>query len=102
LKATQVARLAYPSVTASIVEDPEQTAEAVDDAGWMLIGDLVSMDEAGYCRLKDMIKRFPREIKFVTREKYHFTKPPQLRHTPEWSANYFMREKFELPQLRTT
>ncbi len=52
-------------------DDPTQTAEAIDAAGWMHSGDLASIDERGYCRivgrLKDMIIRggenvYPREI----------------------------------------
>jgi fatty-acyl-CoA synthase len=52
-------------------DDPDRTDEAIDTAGWMHTGDLVSMDDDGYCRvlgrIKDMIKRggeaiFPREI----------------------------------------
>ncbi|PWU06150.1 MAG: AMP-binding protein [Terriglobia bacterium] len=52
-------------------EDPEQTAKAIDPAGWMHSGDLATIDEDGYCnivgRLKDMVIRggeniYPREI----------------------------------------
>jgi len=51
--------------------DPEQTAVAIDPAGWMHTGDLATMDEDGYVnivgRSKDMIIRggeniYPREI----------------------------------------
>jgi len=51
--------------------DPERTAEAIDDDGWMHSGDLATMDERGYVRItgriKDMIIRggeniYPREI----------------------------------------
>ncbi|MDH3754727.1 MAG: AMP-binding protein [Acidimicrobiia bacterium] len=51
--------------------DPEKTAEAIDDDGWMHSGDLATMDEDGYVnivgRIKDMIIRggenlYPREI----------------------------------------
>ena len=51
--------------------EPEQTAEAIDRAGWMHTGDLATMDDAGYVRIvgrsKDMIIRggeniYPREI----------------------------------------
>ena len=55
-------------------DDPEATAAAIDADGWLHTGDLVSMDERGYCRiggrLKDMIIRggeniYPREIEQV-------------------------------------
>jgi len=51
--------------------DPERTAEAIDDDGWMHSGDLATMDDRGYIRItgriKDMIIRggeniYPREI----------------------------------------
>jgi fatty-acyl-CoA synthase len=51
--------------------DPEKTAEAVDEAGWMHTGDLATIDDEGYCnivgRIKDMVIRggenvYPREI----------------------------------------
>jgi fatty-acyl-CoA synthase len=51
--------------------DEEKTAEAIDADGWMHTGDLVVIDERGYCnvvgRLKDMVIRggeniYPREI----------------------------------------
>jgi fatty-acyl-CoA synthase len=50
---------------------PEQTAEAIDRAGWMHTGDLATIDDAGYVQIvgrsKDMIIRggenvYPREI----------------------------------------
>jgi fatty-acyl-CoA synthase len=52
-------------------DEPERTAEAIDQAGWMHTGDLATMDEDGYVRIvgriKDMIIRggenvYPREI----------------------------------------
>ena len=55
-------------------EMPEQTAEAIDDDGWLHTGDLCAMDERGYCtvegRLKDMIIRggenvYPRELEDI-------------------------------------
>lgn len=51
--------------------DPDATAKAIDDAGWLHSGDLGTMDEAGYVRItgriKDMIIRggeniYPAEI----------------------------------------
>jgi fatty-acyl-CoA synthase len=51
--------------------DPDRTAEAIDDDGWMHSGDLATMDDEGYVnivgRIKDMIIRggenlYPREI----------------------------------------
>ena len=59
------------SVMRGYWDDPEHTAEAVDEAGWMHTGDLATIDEEGYCtivgRVKDMIIRggenvYPREI----------------------------------------
>jgi acyl-CoA synthetase (AMP-forming)/AMP-acid ligase II len=55
-------------------DNPQATAAAIDDDGWLHTGDLGSMDERGYCRiggrLKDMIIRggeniYPREIEQV-------------------------------------
>jgi fatty-acyl-CoA synthase len=52
-------------------EDPERTAQAIDQAGWMHTGDLAAIDADGYCaivgRLKDMVIRggenvYPREV----------------------------------------
>ena len=59
--------------------DPERTASAIDDRGWIASGDLATMDEAGYVRIvgriKDMLIRggeniYPREI-----EEYIYTHP---------------------------
>ena len=59
--------------------DTEQTAHAIDPAGWMHTGDLATMDEDGYVnivgRSKDMIIRggeniYPREI-----EEFLYTHP---------------------------
>ena len=55
-------------------KNPEATAEAIDQVGWMHTGDLAVMDENGYVnivgRIKDMISRggekiFPREVEEV-------------------------------------
>jgi fatty-acyl-CoA synthase len=60
-------------------DDPERTAETVDEDGWLHSGDLGIMDKEGYVqvvgRLKDMIIRggeniYPREI-----EEFLFTHP---------------------------
>ena len=59
------------SVMLGYWDAPEQTAEAVDPAGWMHTGDLATMDDDGYVaivgRIKDMVIRggeniYPREI----------------------------------------
>lgn len=63
-------------------EQPENTAEAIDDDGWMRTGDLAAMDEHGYVqvtgRIKDMIIRggeniYPREV-----EEFLYTHPDIL------------------------
>jgi fatty-acyl-CoA synthase len=55
-------------------DSPAATAVALDGEGWLMTGDLGSMDEHGYCRvqgrLKDMIIRggeniYPREVEDV-------------------------------------
>jgi fatty-acyl-CoA synthase len=60
-------------------KNPEATAKAIDDEGWLHTGDLAVMDANGYCkitgRLKDMIIRggeniYPREI-----EEFLYTHP---------------------------
>jgi fatty-acyl-CoA synthase len=67
------------SVMLGYWEQPGDTAEAIDRAGWMHTGDLATMDEAGYVRIvgrsKDMIIRggenvYPREI-----EEFLYTYP---------------------------
>ena len=59
------------SVMRGYWDDPEQTAAAIDTAGWMHTGDLATIDDEGYCnivgRIKDMVIRggeniYPREI----------------------------------------
>lgn len=60
-------------------DQPDKTAEAIDDYGWMHTGDLARMDQDGYVviegRIKDMVIRggeniYPREI-----EEFLFTHP---------------------------
>ena len=67
------------SVMLGYWENPEKTAEAVDEAGWMHTGDLATMDEDGYLdisgRIKDLIIRggenvYPREV-----EEFLYTHP---------------------------
>ena len=59
------------SVMLGYWDEPEKTAEAVDEDGWMHTGDLAVMRDDGYCnivgRIKDMVIRggeniYPREI----------------------------------------
>ena len=59
------------SVMRGYWDDPDRTAEAKDDAGWMHTGDLATMDDEGYVnivgRSKDMVIRggenvYPREV----------------------------------------
>ncbi|HTP21002.1 MAG TPA: AMP-binding protein [Solirubrobacteraceae bacterium] len=67
------------SVMLGYWNDPEQTGEAIDPAGWMHTGDLATMDRDGYVnivgRSKEMIIRggeniYPREI-----EEFLYTHP---------------------------
>jgi len=67
------------SVMIGYWDDPEKTAEAVDEDGWMHTGDLAEMREDGYAqivgRIKDMVIRggenvYPREI-----EEFLYTHP---------------------------
>ncbi len=67
------------SVMIGYWDDPERTAEAIDEEGWMHTGDLATMDADGYVnivgRIKDMIIRggenvYPREI-----EEFLYTHP---------------------------
>ncbi|HET6625984.1 MAG TPA: AMP-binding protein [Nocardioidaceae bacterium] len=67
------------SVMLGYWDDPEKTAEAIDEDGWMHTGDLAEMREDGYCnivgRIKDMVIRggenvYPREI-----EEFLYTHP---------------------------
>jgi fatty-acyl-CoA synthase len=59
------------SVMKGYWNEPERTAQAIDDEGWMHSGDLAVMDEDGYVqitgRIKDMVIRggeniYPREV----------------------------------------
>ncbi|MBI1358781.1 MAG: AMP-binding protein [Alphaproteobacteria bacterium] len=59
------------SVMIGYWNDPERTAEVLDDEGWMHTGDIGVLDEEGYCnivgRIKDMVIRggeniYPREV----------------------------------------
>jgi fatty-acyl-CoA synthase len=59
------------SVMLGYWDEPEKTAGAIDEAGWMHTGDLATMDDAGYLsivgRIKDMVIRggenvYPREL----------------------------------------
>ena len=59
------------SVMLGYWDDPERTAEVLDDEGWMHTGDLGTLDQDGYCnivgRIKDMVIRggeniSPREV----------------------------------------
>ena len=59
------------SVMLGYWDDPERTAEAIDQARWMHTGDLATIDADGYCnivgRIKDMVIRggenvYPREV----------------------------------------
>ncbi len=67
------------SVMLGYWNDPERTAEAIDDDGWMHTGDLGVMDVEGYVnivgRIKDLVIRggenvYPREV-----EEFLFTHP---------------------------
>jgi fatty-acyl-CoA synthase len=70
------------SVMLGYWEQPDKTAEAIDDARWMHTGDLAVMDDEGYLnitgRIKDMVIRggenvYPREI-----EEFLYTHPDIL------------------------
>jgi fatty-acyl-CoA synthase len=59
------------SVMRGYWDEPERTAEVVDQAGWMHSGDLAVLDAEGFCsivgRIKDMVIRggeniYPREV----------------------------------------
>ena len=70
------------SVMTGYWNEPEKTAEALDEEGWMHTGDLAVMDDNGYVRItgriKDMVIRggeniYPREI-----EEFLYTHPDIL------------------------
>lgn len=67
------------SVMRGYWEDPEQTAEAIDGAGWMHTGDLAVFDEDYYCaivgRAKDMINRGGENISPTEVESFLITHP---------------------------
>jgi len=44
------------NVTSGYFEDPEQTAETIDAAGWLHTGDIGTMDERGYIKITDRKK----------------------------------------------
>ncbi|MFV0316835.1 MAG: FadD3 family acyl-CoA ligase [Microthrixaceae bacterium] len=44
------------NVMSGYFEDPQQTAETVDDDGWLHTGDVATMDDRGYVAITDRIK----------------------------------------------
>jgi fatty-acyl-CoA synthase len=101
------------SVMLGYWNDPERTAEAIDDEGWMHTGDLATMDIDGYVniigRIKDMIIRggenvYPREI-----EEFLYAHPdivevqvigvPDVKYGEEIMAWIQLREDSELAAL---
>ncbi len=100
------------SVMIGYWNDPDRTAEAIDEDGWMHTGDLATMDEEGYVnivgRIKDMIIRggenvYPREI-----EEFLYTHPdvvdaqvigvPDIKFGEEIMAWVKLREGSELTE----
>ena len=98
------------SVMVGYWNDPDRTAEAIDDDGWMHTGDLATMDADGYVniigRIKDMIIRggenvYPREI-----EEFLYSHPdvvevqvigvPDVKYGEEIMAWVQLREESEL------
>ncbi len=100
------------SVMLGYWEEPEKTAEAIDQARWMHTGDLAVMDQAGYLnivgRIKDMVIRggenvYPREV-----EEFLYAHPaiedvqvigvPDLRYGEELCAWIKLRPDAELTE----
>lgn len=67
------------SVMRGYWEDPEQTAEVIDQNGWLHTGDLAVFDEEYYCRIvgraKDMINRGGENISPVEVESFLIMHP---------------------------
>ena len=83
------------SVMLGYWDEPEKTAEAIDQAGWMHTGDLGVMDDDGYVnitgRIKDMVIRggeniYPREI-----EEFLYTHPDVARRAGDRRARREVR-----------
>ncbi|MEA2246943.1 MAG: fatty-acyl-CoA synthase [Solirubrobacteraceae bacterium] len=100
------------SVMLGYWDEPEKTAEAIDEGRWMHTGDLATMDDDGYCnivgRIKDMVIRggenvYPREI-----EEFLYSHPdiadvqvvgvPDARYGEELCAWVVMRGGAELTE----
>jgi fatty-acyl-CoA synthase len=100
------------SVMLGYWEEPEKTADAIDQGRWMHTGDLATMDDDGYCnivgRIKDMVIRggenvYPREV-----EEFLYNHPdiadvqvvgvPDARYGEELCAWVVMRGGAELTE----